>query len=134
MYKNYSKWPPYYRSYTINSSFPFLIVKRLIFCFWLEILKFWISFLKYIFGIGSKVITPIFKEYFFLYCFAKLNNFRWPKWSPSKLPIKIIEPLWWDLILKSLYYMSILEYLYLEWSHGRKKILFKSKDWPKKSK
>ena len=46
-----------------------------IFCFKLDNLKFYKFELKNIFGIGSKVKTPIFEEYFFLYFFANLNNF-----------------------------------------------------------
>ena len=38
-------------------------------------LKFFKLELKNIFGIGSKVKTPIFEKYFFLYLFANLNNF-----------------------------------------------------------
>ena len=47
------------------------------FNFWLMLdnLKFFNDLLKNIFGIGSKLITPIFKLYFFLYDLAKLNNF-----------------------------------------------------------
>ena len=48
---------------------------KFIFCSILDNLKFFKYLLKNIFGIGSKLITPIFKLYFFLYDFAKLNNF-----------------------------------------------------------
>ena len=73
--------------------------------FWsrFEILKFFMFLLKNIFGIGSKVKTPIFNLNFFLYFFASSNNFLWPIWTPSKLPIKIIEFLCLCLILKFLY-------------------------------
>mgnify|MGYP006054934807 CR=1 FL=1 len=46
-----------------------------IFCRKLEILKLSKFLLKNIFGIGSKVNTPIFEEYFFLYFLANENNF-----------------------------------------------------------
>ena len=49
--------------------------KLSIFCSKLDILKFFKSLLKKNFGIGSKVKTPTFKEYFFLYFFANENNF-----------------------------------------------------------
>ena len=51
------------------------LLSKLIFCSTLEILKFFNLLLKNILGIGLKLITPIFKLYFFLYDFASLNNF-----------------------------------------------------------
>ena len=45
------------------------------FCCKLDILKLSKFLLKNIFGIGSKVNTPIFEEYFFLYFLANENNF-----------------------------------------------------------
>ena len=49
--------------------------KLSIFCSKLDILKFLKALLKKNFGIGSKVKTQTFKEYFFLYFFANENNF-----------------------------------------------------------
>ena len=46
-----------------------------IFCCKLDILKLFRFLLKNIFGIGSKVKTPIFDEYLFLYFLANENNF-----------------------------------------------------------
>ena len=46
---------------------------------------------KNIFGIGSKVKTPIFSFDLDFNFFALSKSFRCPKCNPSKLPIKIIE-------------------------------------------
>ena len=57
----------------IKSTLRFLRLS--IFCCKLDILKLSRFLLKNIFGIGSKVSTPIFEEYLFLYSLANENNF-----------------------------------------------------------
>ena len=53
----------------------FRLLRLSIFCCKLEILKLFKLLLKNIFGIGSKVSTPILIEYFFLYFFANVKSF-----------------------------------------------------------